>query len=447
MQATFSPSIAALLAPAIVAALVVPRICYAAPEAAKPAKHPLSAADASARSSAEVVPLRTLLSELDAANPEILAAQHRFQAAAARPSQERALPDPMVGLAATNMQKALPFTTVGDDPQSNAAFSFSQEVPFPGKLSLKGQVADKEAESQEQDLRSVRLAVRTKLRSAYYEWSSLRQQLKILEETRGVLDSLAAIARSQYEVGKGNQQDVLRAEVESAILQTRLIQQWQQEASVRAKLNALLNRAPDAPLGSPELLKKGALAGTIENLQERAQNASPLIKSRAKQVEKGESSLALAKKNYYPDFTFGASYGYSGGLPEMWQYRVDLKVPLYFWEKQRQGVLESAHALDQAKQEKEAAAQTVNETLQDVYSRAQASEKLLELYAARIVPDSALTYESSLAGYESGKLDFLTVLTNLVTKLNYDLASIEELMKFEQARAQIDEITGNLNDE
>src|SRR5262249_39798602 len=182
--------------------------------------------------------------------------------------------------------------------------------------------------------------------------------------------------------------------------------------STIAQINSLLNRPPESPLGRPAPFEKATLPYSLDDLNKMARRGSPVIRSRQELIERGSLALDLARRQYYPDFMISGYYGNAGGLPDMWQLRFDVKLPLYFWRKQRYGVEESVHSLMQSKKEYEVATQMVNFHVKDQYLQALTSERLIQLYARRIIPQTTLALESSLSSYEVGKLDFLSLLNN-----------------------------------
>jgi len=409
----------------------------------------LSAASASAEAKPEVsIPaapalhLADLIKEAETNNPEIQAALSKYEAARARPSQERTLPDPMIGFMATNMNNPVPFSSIGRDPQSNAGVNISQEIPFPGKLSLKGEIAQKESQSEFQEYQAVRLLVLSKLKSTFHDYSFFTKRAGVLTKSKKALDELVQVAESRYKTGSGNQQDVLRAQVEASIIEARLLAVGQKKQSAMAQLNALLNRPPETHLDEPEILAKSTLTSSYEQLLELAARNSPMLKARQELVARDQLNLDLSHRQYYPDVTLGAYYGNSGDLPEMWQLRVDFKVPLYFATKQDYGVVESMHNLSRAQRENEATQQNINFSLKDDYAQAKASESLLQLYSTKTVPDAKMAFESSLRSYETGQVDFLTLITNLVTARDFEIGYAEELANFEKALARIEAMTG-----
>src|SRR5450631_3474368 len=113
--------------------------------------------------------LPNLIAEALTRNPEILAAQKRFEAAQARPSVASSLPDPTVSFGYMNASSPIPFTQIGKDPLSYAGLSINQELPFNGKLKLRGEIAQKEAEEQLKSYQAIRLDIVSRLKQAYYQ--------------------------------------------------------------------------------------------------------------------------------------------------------------------------------------------------------------------------------------------------------------------------------------
>ncbi len=395
-----------------------------------------------AQQSLEVVSLDQLIEEALKNNPEIQAARKKFEAAKARPSQEASLPDPAIGFMSTNMGNIIPFTTIRSDPLSNAGVSITQEIPFPGKLKLKGEMAEKEAQSEFQNHIATRLKVISRVKVAYYELYYLHKAIEVVSKNKDLLEKLAKIAEAKYTVGKGIQQDVLKAQTEISVLIARLTSLEQRRDSTVAEINSILNRPPYGQLGRPADFEKALLPYSMEELIKMAHANSPIVKARRELIDRNSVALNLAKKQYYPDLMVGGFYGATGGgFRDMWQLRFDVKLPLYFWRKQRYGVEESAQGLIQARKEFENTMQLINFNVKDQYLQAMASERLLNIYSKGIIPQATLALESSLAGYEVGAVDFLTLLNNFVTVLEYEINYYEELTSFQKAVARLEELT------
>src|SRR5262245_32724585 len=166
--------------------------------------------------------LTALLQEALEKNPEIQAAQQRYRAIQARPSQAGTLPDPMIEWAYHN-EPITPFT-LGRSDFSFWRFGASQEVPFPGKLSLRENIASREADREGQMLRATTLSVTARLKTAYDDLAFTHRALEILQRNKDFLLDLQGSTEARYQVGQGIQQDVIKAQVEVSMLTSRLMQ-------------------------------------------------------------------------------------------------------------------------------------------------------------------------------------------------------------------------------
>jgi outer membrane protein TolC len=386
--------------------------------------------------------LEPLLEEATRNNREILAAQKRYEAARQRPDQESALPETMLSLGYASNGSPRPFAGLGVEPTSNAGFMVTQEFPFPGKRKLRGDMAVKEAEAEREELRNVIRNVRSRVTQAYHRLHHGYAAVEILERNRDLLRKFVRIAEARYTVGRAAQQDILKAQTQFSILETRIGKMLQDRRSAEAELVSLLNRPPGSVLARPPDLPPGELRTTLEELYARARQDSPMLGREQKKIERTELAVNLARKDYYPDYALSAGYFNMGRMPDMYQFRVDFKLPTQIWRKQRPAVTEQALRLDEARRNYEAANQSLNFKIKDNYLMAQTSRRLMDMYAKTVVPQAALTLESSIPAYETGAVDFLTLLMNLMTVVEYELNYHEEMLNFHLALARLEEMTG-----
>src|ERR1700691_4589176 len=172
----------------------------------------LAAALASLHAEEKTFGPQDLVNGLMQNNPEIQAARSRFEATTKRPSQAGALPEPTAGY--TNFGVGHPFSRLNGSDFAYQGFGVSQEFPFPGKLGLASEQAKREAESERQNYRSVVLGVTARMKVAWYEWLAVQKAIELTRKDRNLLSRFEEIARNRYTVGKGLQQDVLKAQFE-----------------------------------------------------------------------------------------------------------------------------------------------------------------------------------------------------------------------------------------
>ncbi len=373
-------------------------------------------------------------------NPEIAAMRQRWRAAEARPPQEGTLPDPMVNAGYHN--ESFDRFTQGSSEFSFLRFGVEQEVPFPGKLALKETVAAREAEREGALYRATVLGVITRLRLAYSDYVLAFRSIDVLHKNKGLLETLEHGAEARYRVGEGIQQDALRAQVEVSLLDGRLTNFDQVRTSTAAALNSLLNRPPSAALGAPVAVEQASLSYPTEELERVARERSPILQAADLDTTRADSSLTLARREYYPDFVLRADYYNKAALTPEWEVGVGIRVPLYFWRKQALGVQEAAARVEAARAARQSTAQEIFMRMRDLQAQAEAADRLVKLYESVVVPQAQQSLASASAGYQVGQVDFLTVLNSFTVLNDYQLRAYEERANLEKAIAGVEELAG-----
>ncbi len=391
---------------------------------------------------AEIIKLDSLVEEATNNNPLIKASKAKWEASIMRPSQEGSLPNPIIGGRIKNV--SFSDITLGEDPRSDIQAFVAQEIPFPGKLSSKEKIAQKESESQRWLSDAISRKIIADLKETYFEWFFINKSIEITNRNKELLQKFTKIAEVKYEVGMGIQQDVLKAQVEVSGFIERLELLAKRKEIVETKIKRILNRPLDSPLGEPEEITKSELTTTLAEITDATSEHAPLLKSSSEIVDSREESLKLAKKQYLPDFILGATYFNrdwgNGDLDDIWQVSLGLRVPLYYWRKEKFGVREASLDVSQARENYESTKNNLLFQVKDNYITATTAEKLVELYQTGIIPQSTLSLESAISGYQVGNIDFLTLLNNLITLFNFELEYYKQLTEYQKALARIEEI-------
>jgi len=387
--------------------------------------------------------LDNLIHEALAANPEILAARKKYEAARQRPAQEASLPDPMLSLGYASNGGPLPGQGLGAQPTSNIGFMASQEIPYPGKRKLRGDIAAKEADAEFQQYLAMELNVRSRVSQAFHRLHHAYASTEILSNGKDLLTQVLRVSEARYAAGKAAQQDIFKAQTELSILESRIAEKQQDRETAEAELAALLNRKPGEPLGVPEGAEPAPLDATLEELLAKAAAASPELRRAQDAIERSELAVNLARKDFHSDYTVSAGYFYMGGMPAMYQVRLDIPVHLHSGQKLRSALDEQTHLLGESRYEAQAANQDVRYRVREAYSAAQTALRLMKLYQDTILPQSSLTIEASLPAYETGGADFLSVLTNVATRIDVEERYHEQRMMYEVALARLEELTAS----
>ena len=382
-----------------------------------------------------------LLAEALRANPEILSAQKRYEASRQRPTQVSSLPDPMLSPGYNSNGAPWPGARLGTEPTSNIGIMLSQEIPFPGKRKLAGDMAVKESEAEWQQYQQVQLGVVSRLKQAHYRRAYAFATVEVIDRNLELLRKFLRITEARYSVGKAAQQDVFKAQTQISILETKRVQLEREKRAREAEIVSLVNRPPGSSIARPASLRPVPIPAKLEELYAAARQNSPMLRRDEKMIQRAELALNMARKEYYPDVTLNGGYYNMGRMPDMYMFRADFKVPLYFFRKQRAAVTEQAQGIVQTRKTFEATNQTLHFRIQDDYLMAQTSEQLVRLYSQTVIPQASLALEASLSSYETGAVDFLTVLMNYITIVEYEMNYFEELQNLHLALARLEEMT------
>lgn len=370
-------------------------------------------------------------------NPKIKSVGLEAQALSFRIPQERSLPDPMVSFSLKNM--GFPEFTLGREVMSGIGLSFSQAIPFPGKLRLKGEIAEKAFEQKQEVRNSVVLNVLKEVKTAYFELYALHKSIAILLEQKALLQKALELTETKYAVGNGVQADVLKAKVEISKIEEMITPMTEMITSLNARINLLLDFPPDRPLGTPQDPEVENLPVSLEDIKKAAEASSPMIREASLMVDEGGKMVALARKELSPNFVVGGGWEFKGSLPSMYEVMVGLEIPLYRKTKQSKMLEESLSRLDSSKSGLASTKNDVTFMVTEDFLKARSAESLIRLYKDKIIPQASLTVESSLASYQVNKTDFLALLNDINTYFSYQMAYYRELSELWSSIARLEE--------
>jgi outer membrane protein TolC len=395
----------------------------------------------SPRAQEPAVRLAELVAEAERVHPSIRAAERRVEAKRHRVSQARALPDPQIHFGYVG--DPAPFKTQANDPSSFRQFGVMQEIPYPGKRDLRGRIAAKEADAEAWSVELARRRVRAEVKTAYYELAAVRRVIELTRRNKELLEKLARIAEEKYRVGRGLQQDVIRAQVEVTRVLGRLTVLEQRERTAAAQMNSLLLRPLETPFGPLADVEKSPLNYSLEELVEKAVANHPEVRRQQELMEQNQLAADLARREFYPDFSVGWDYmNRTSGMPEMYGLRFTMNIPLFNKQRRRDAVSEAGAMEASARSARETVRTALLFQVKEQYLAARAAEELLKLYEQAVVPQSALALESSMGAYQTGTLDFLSLLTNFSLLLDYETNLFEERASYQKALARLEELSG-----
>jgi outer membrane protein TolC len=379
--------------------------------------------------------LASLIEEALEKNPAVNAAREGAAAARFRPPQARSLPNPMFLTEYTNDGLS---PSLGSQEMTTLAFMWGQELPYSGKRGLRADVLARAADQVDQQLERVKLSVAAAVKRAYYDLLLSRDLLELIRERQEIWRQTESVIRARYAVGRGAQPDVLRAQVEVVRIERLLVEQ-EAEAEIRvAELNHLLDRPAGTPLVTEARLVLSPVDEGLEEVLRRLETLSPEIKSAALGVARSELGIALAQKEFKPDFLVQGGYMNRGGLDPMWVAGLGLSVPLYR-ERLKSGLAEAQADSRSNERLLDWVRLMLRFRTEQRLAQLEAAERIAVLYSGGVIPQDRLSVDASMSSYQTGQTPFVTVLETLTT-LYSDLAThLQVLANYEKIRASLEE--------
>ena len=383
-------------------------------------------------------------------NPNLAEMQVRYKALAEVPSQVGTLPDPMVSFNAMNF----PTDTYERDQEAMTQLQvgFSQVFPFPGKLSLKEEAAEYDARAAGHSVDELRLQLIKNVKSKWWQLYYMDRALETVDSNQALLRQFITVAKTKYETGKGLQQDVLLSQLELSRLMDQEIQLEAIRRNQAIQLNILMDRPANDPITLPDTVSK-MMPNLVDEseLYQKAASVRPRLKQMETQIDAAQSRLDLAKRDYYPDFKLGVTYGdrtgdnpppRGGARSDFVSVMVGVKIPLYAGRKQSKAVSQKSLELQKNRyallDEKGLVTAAISSAVTD-YHRA---KQQYSLFGSGIVPQAQQTVQSMLAGYQVSEVDFLNLVRSQMTLFNYELQYWKALSDAKQALARLEAAVG-----
>ena len=349
----------------------------------------------------------TLTAAVDLAvqnNPGLQSLRAKWEAMLERPVQANALPNPMLKYGGMDMAEG---GTWNDTNEKR--IMVEQRFPWFGKRGLREGIARKDAEAMRRELETMTRETAMMVKESYYGLYAVQQAIAITRKDETVLRRMAKISETMYATGERTQQDVLKAQSEITMLKQRLLELEAQENALQAKLNTLLSRRADAPLGAAVTPPETAFNAPQEALFALAAANRPEVLAEQAKVERYALEKELMAKESRPDYQLGVEYRDIGGAENMVMFTVGVELPIW-QEKNRAGVREAEKMRASSEASREAAKQNSALDVQNASFKLQTARRMLALYKDELIPQAETRFTASESDYQTGKTGFMDFL-------------------------------------
>lgn len=319
-----------------------------------------------------------------------------------------------------------------------------QALPFPGKRGLRGEIAEAQADQFDSIRDSTRLEIEAQIKTAYARYFQATGQARIQRETLELIDALESLVLKRYSVGLVPQQDAVQVQGESTRLKVDLLESERRRREAAATLNTLLPRDADAPLAEPTRLAPISKPPALAQLFARAKLTSPDLGRERLSVTAAEKNKELTYLNRYPDFTLALTNNRPRSDmigPVSWDFMVEVNIPLQQSSRRAQES-EAEHRLESARERLNAAEARLNGFLGTTLAALDASLDKARLLRETLLPQARATLDAAQAGYESGRVNFNTLIDAERQILRTRLALLDAEVDASVRHAELEKLLG-----
>jgi outer membrane protein, heavy metal efflux system len=385
--------------------------------------------------------LRDLLGEGNKNNAEILAAQKEWEAATYVRPQVSVFPLPQFSLQSFSVGSPRPGAGLSNSNFAYVGIGASQELPYPGKLRLKGAAADRAADEELAQINVVRSKVAEQIKTDYLRLAYLQETLGLLNASRSTLTQVIDVQLARYRTGEGGQAEILKAQLERTKFLREIVMHHEEMAQVQADLKSALNRNQDSPDLIVDALVISPFNRSVPDVVRTMQHGNPVLVVDASSIAKQQSRIESARLAGKPDFSVGYMYERTGlDFPAYYMATFNIMLP-----RKKLVAAERAEAsarVAQAALTRDAHLQAQLAESRKQYAAVMSTEEELNDFRDGILPQADAVYQSDLAALQSNKQTLDAVLTalNEVLQLKRDYA--QAVLDHEMALVRLEALTG-----
>jgi outer membrane protein TolC len=322
-------------------------------------------------------------------------------------------------------------------------YQLNQMIMWPGKLRLMEAAAAQQAEGAAADVEVRRLELIREAQQAYLMLVQNAGYRKVNEATRRLLETVLRTAIARYGAGGGGHHETVRAEVERSALEVEALALEGERISTVAMLNALRDRASDAPFEESASVEIGPpFSKTFAELMRAALAQRPELERMRAMVREEATMAELARRERYPDLMAGVWYNQMLGGADTAGVMVGATIPLFSVPRQNRRAEAFDLSVQSARSELSGMQAMIRFQVADAFRRVRTAERSAELVTTIARPRAEQSFSSALAAYATGGADLVLVLDAWRALQRMELARIDAVIAARMALADLEWAVG-----
>jgi len=235
--------------------------------------------------------LPDLVQQLMSNNPQLLAARHAARATRLGVQPAQAPDNPTIGITQDPVHR----NPLAWNTSESASWSVSQNLYWPGKKSLAGEIVSAQASAVEAQADSLQSQLLGQLRTAWLAWQAAQSQLQLTQTQLARLEQIKQITKVRYAQNAAAFADYINAQVTQEQMRTTLLTTQMQADTLMAQMAALVGRPTVGALPlQVEQLQGQQAVPALESFREESLRRNPLLKASEAGVRAAQRGVDLA---------------------------------------------------------------------------------------------------------------------------------------------------------
>ncbi len=387
--------------------------------------------------------LDSLIAEALENNPSLQAARYQKLSTETRISQAKAWEAPQIGV-------EFPLTPTSSFPNPfkdsmETDYFIQQKIPFPGKTGIMAMAEQSGSDMAAHNVKALENAVIKDLKKTYYDLCLLQRKIILNRESQDLMRRFSELARKQYELGKGTQADVLRAQTELSMLINEGNTMRQEKKTMETMIGALTGRPKDQPGGPFTDLDESFIPADLTAIPAAPHEKRPELQAMAENIRMKDAEHALAKRDYYPDIMLRLMYKrMEEGPDDYFSTMISVDLPFLFMSggKIRGRVEESRLNVLKAREDLRAMENMARYQVEEAVNTAENHRRTMEFYRTTVIPQAVQARESMGSAYATGKAELFELIESLRTELGARESYYSSLAEWLKALADLEQAEG-----
>ncbi len=370
-------------------------------------------------------------------NPLVLSSMQRHNASLARVTQAKALAQPSINWDSDLQPKLFQFGNSGE-----WYFGISQPLEFPGKRSIRGKIASKQASELFQDIELLKLDIVFQVKQAFYNLLLSQEKLKYAQQNLELAQDFLQKAELKYEAGDVAKVEALRAKVESSKAANVVRSASNDVRLAKAMLNFLLARKKYSPLEIQGSLKRAPIDLNEDELIARALSFRPEVKRISFGLERENLTKKQGYMSYLPDFELGVNKHRIVGEGDFWDFTLSFPIPLFFWQPKKGEIAEAEANIRALTKDAEYLKNAITLEVGEAYMNAVTVNNQIRLFEEEILAQAEEVYNMFLFSYQEGEIGSIELIEARRTLIEARTSYADALFNYGVAIAALEKSIG-----